>query len=535
MATDFKNAALKLAKEGMRVFPVGPDKRPRTSNGFYDATDKEEAIKGWDWNGGSMIGAAIPDGTVIIDVDPRNGGTDTLKMLRAAGRKFPPTRVVRTGGGGFHYYFTVPDGVNLRSKLGPGVDVKRAGKGYVVVPPSPGYTFISELQVRAPDWLLEELVVEESDDDTPAAEAGSPKFFPWEEGTPYGLAALEREMGRLATSPQGERNNALNKAAFVLSQLAAGGEISRKRVVKDLADVAIRIGLSPDEARGTIQSGWKAGEKVPRQARVKVETLNIETFGTLPTTPAGDLEAEGAYWIDWEIDEIPPPFYLVPILPKNAYVWVYGATEAAKSMAWMALGAEASHLGYRVSVYSLENPAITDRDRLRRLHPNSKNFRLTNQPIDMAQVDQVEAMIEREKDWGDGRGTDIVIIDTYSHAYHSRSEDGNAKAIAFAVRMRYLMSHVGCSVVVIDHTGFGDQAEPRDASAKRQQVDVAILMQKAGEWRPGQPARFTMKNNKAARFANPFYYTGEIRDVNNDIRGLELSWMGDKPRWEDPE
>lgn len=529
MATDFKNAALKLASEGIRVFPVGPDKRPRTPNGFYDATDKEDAIKGWDWNGGSMIGAAIPDGTMIVDVDPRNGGTETLKMLRAADRKFPPTKVVRTGGGGFHYYFTVPDGATLRGKLGPGIDVKRAGKGYVVVPPSPGYTYLSQVQVDAPAWLLEELTVEASDDDTPPADASPPKFLPWEDGTPYGVAALEREVGRLARAPEGERNEQLNKAAFSLSQLAAGGEISRKRVIKDLGDVAIRIGLSLEEARGTITSGWKAGEKVPRQARLKAEAVNLETFGERPTADTAVLEAEGRFWVDWEIDEPPPPFYINPILPKNAYVLVYGATEASKSMVWMALGAEGSRYGVKTSIYSLENPAITDKDRLRRLRPRKENFRLTNQQLDLNDARQLEALIQREKEWG----TDILMIDTYSHAFSSRSEDGNAKAIEFARRIRYIMNEVGCSVVVVDHTGYAQEEEPRDASSKRQQIDVGVLMKKAGEWRPGQPARFTMKCTKSARFANPFFYTGEIRDIKDDIRGLELGWLGDKPRWED--
>jgi sugar phosphate isomerase/epimerase len=60
------------------------------------------------------------------------------------------------------------------------------------------------------------------------------------------------------------------------------------------------------------------------------------------------------------------------------------------------------------------------------------------------------------------------VIDTYSHAFNSRSEDGNAKAIEFARRIRHLMHEVGCSVVLLDHTGYQQTDEPRDASAKRQ-------------------------------------------------------------------
>jgi hypothetical protein len=94
------------------------------------------------------------------------------------------------------------------------------------------------------------------------------------------------------------------------------------------------------------------------------------------------------------------------------------------------------------------------------------------------------------------------------------------------------MASVGCTVVVIDHTGYAQEIDPRDASAKRQQVDVAVLMKKRGEWVFGQPARFSMKNHKAARFANPFYLEGEISDVKD--RGLALTWTtGQELKWEE--
>ena len=532
-----QEAALALAGQGTRVFPCLKTKAPATPNGFHDATTNPETIKGWTWDG--MIGACPPPGTVVIDVDPRNGGDKTMALLRDDGKALPPTYAVSTGGGGQHYYLTVPEGP-LRGKLGPGVDVKVSGKGYVIVPPSKGYTVLSpEPQAEAPAWLLDEIRVAEAD--IQGGEAGEPKYFPHEDGTPYGLAALEREMGRLLAAQDGERNNALNRAAFSMAQIAAGGEVSRKRVLLDLTTVAPRIGLSVEEARNTIESGWLAGMKVPRQARLKVEAMNVETFGTAPRredeavaiTDDDDPEAEGRYWLDWNVEEPEPPFFCHPLLPENAYVLVYGATEAAKSMTWMGLLCAGSHAGVRSSIYSLENPGHVDRSRLRRWRPDPRNLRITNQPIDFNDARQVGRLVEREKEWGDGRGADVIMIDTYSHAFNSRSDDGNAKAIEFAVRVRHVMREVGCSVVVLDHTGFNGD-EPRDASAKRQQVDVAILMEKRGEWRAGEPARFAMTNRKAARFGNPFRLNGEIRDTTGDIRGLALGWEGSPPKWVKP-
>ncbi len=533
MSGRLEAAALELAGQGYRVFPCLKTKAPATPNGFHDATTNGETIRAWTWDG--MIGAVIPTGVVVIDVDPRNGGDRTMAALRDAGRALPPTYTVQTGGGGQHYYLSVPDDVVLRGKLGPGVDTKAAGKGYVIVPPSRGYKVLSpEAVAPAPEWLLEELRVEAGE--VTAGEAGEPKFFPYEEGTPYGLAALEREMGRLLTAQEGGRNDALNRAAFNMAQIAAGGEISRKKAITDLATVAPRIGLSVEEARATIESGWAAGLRVPRQARLKVEALNVETFGearpdeeAVAIIEPDDPEAEGRFWLDWNIEEPEPPFLCHPLLPADAYVLVYGATEAAKSMTWLGLLCQGSHHGVKASIYSLENPGHVDRNRLRRWRPDPANLRITNQPIDFNDARQVGRLIERERAWG----ADVILIDTYSHAFNSRSEDGNAKAVEFARRVRYVMREVGCSVVVVDHTGFtGD--EPRDASAKRQQVDVAILMEKRGEWRAGEPARFAMTNRKSARFGNPFRLNGEIRDTKGDIKGLALAWEGSPPKWEKP-
>lgn len=214
-----------------------------------------------------------------------------------------------------------------------------------------------------------------------------------------------------------------------------------------------------------------------------------------------------------------------PILPKNAYVLVYGATEASKSMVFVGLAAEASHRGLKCSVYSLENPPIIDRHRLRRLRPLKSNFRLTNEPLDVSDPTQFNQLVARESAWG----ADVLVIDTYSHAYSRRSGDGNEQAIEFARRMRYLMHEISCTVVVIDHTGYSQTNEPRDASAKRQQCDVAVMMEKVGEWRQGQPARFCMTNHKAARFSNPFRFNGEIRDVGKNLEIHQTS--GEKWEW----
>lgn len=514
-------AAIELAREGWEVFPCGPDKAPRTPNGFKDASSDEAIVAEWDWNG-ATIGAAIPADCFVVDVDPRNGGDDTIAALKNAGHTLPRTRIVRSGSGGRHYYYRAPEDVELRGKLGRGVDIKRAGRGYVIVPPTPGYrTLRGDDPADAPEWLIDAIRAPSHDD--ARSEASPPKFFPFQVGTSYGVAALKGTLEELAAQEDGGRNDALNRAAFALAQLVAGGELDEEHTRGELETVAADLGLSTREIRKTIASGWEAGFAEPRQAPPREETT--EGVETKPLDEFSAPVDESRFWLDWLVDEPEPRFLLHPILPENAYVLVYGATEASKSMTFALIGAAASRRGIKTTVYSMENPPHVDRDRLRRIGPDPAYYRISNEPLDLNDPRQFMALVEREREWG----ARLIVIDTYSHAFASRSEDGNARAIEFARRVRYLMHETGATVVVIDHTGYAQQDEPRDASAKRQQVDVAILMNKHGEWEPNQPARFRMENKKTARFANPFSFVGEIRDGKD--RALELHWLTKEPTW----
>jgi hypothetical protein len=75
-------------------------------------------------------------GIVVIDMDPRNGGNESLQALAAKGRVMPAGPRVRTGNGGAHHFFRFdPRITSSKNKLGAGIDVKSAG-GYVVAAPS---------------------------------------------------------------------------------------------------------------------------------------------------------------------------------------------------------------------------------------------------------------------------------------------------------------------------------------------------------------------------------------------------------------
>ncbi len=117
-------------------------KHPRTEHGLKDATRDESTIRQWwarypDANIGVATG--VDSNLVVVDVDPRHGGDDTLADLIAQHGPLPATVESLTGGGGRHILFAHPgNGQVIRNsigEIGPGLDIRSDG-GYVVVPPS---------------------------------------------------------------------------------------------------------------------------------------------------------------------------------------------------------------------------------------------------------------------------------------------------------------------------------------------------------------------------------------------------------------
>lgn len=172
--------ALALAARGWPVFPLGPrGKRPlipkdEGGNGCLDATTDATVIRTW-WARcpAANVGLATGPGSgiFVLDVDPRHNGDATLAALEAQHGALPSTLRATTGGGGSHYFFRLPPGVEIRNgvgahRLGEGLDVRGVG-GYVVAAPSvtdervtgtPGgrYAWATEdTPADPPAWLLD--------------------------------------------------------------------------------------------------------------------------------------------------------------------------------------------------------------------------------------------------------------------------------------------------------------------------------------------------------------------------------------------
>jgi hypothetical protein len=260
-------AALRYAARGWPVFPVAAGgKQPLgrlARNGLRNAsTDPKTVEQWWDKCPDANIGIATGIAFDVLDVD----GDESWKSHAYAVAEngcLASSPVVITPSGGGHFYF-LPTGAGNKAGFLPSLDWRGKG-GYVVAPPSvsasgavyDGVISVAEQPLQpVPSWLVGLWNKPTVSAYQKAAPAGGT--------TRYGRRALDCELGRLVIAPEGQRNHALNQAAFSLGQLVAGGELDPDTVTHDLFAAGLRAGLGEKECVATITSGLDAGFRQPR-------------------------------------------------------------------------------------------------------------------------------------------------------------------------------------------------------------------------------------------------------------------------------
>jgi len=163
-------AALAYLARGWSVVPAAErGKRPIVRwQTFEERHPTEPQVRRWfdRWPAANVavVTGAI-SGIVVLDVDPRHGGEESLTQLALRNAGLPETVEAATGGGGRHIYFKHP-GFEVRNRAGllPGLDLRGDG-GVIIVPPSihpsgkpyrwrKGFAPDEIALASLPDWLL---------------------------------------------------------------------------------------------------------------------------------------------------------------------------------------------------------------------------------------------------------------------------------------------------------------------------------------------------------------------------------------------
>ena len=261
-------AAVAYAERGWPVFPLAPrDKVPAVpkragGNGLHDATTDASRVARWwarhpDHNIGLRTGVVFD----VLDCD----GADALEAVLGVSPDLDGPTVLT--GKGAHVYVT-PTGLGNRARFIDGCDWRGDG-GYVVAPPSvhPNGELYRWVDGSGPHVELEAVPAALLEAMRPPAVPMAPRhFYKNVEVGAYGRRALEAEVGRVALAVVGERNDQLNRSAFALGQLVAGGELDAEEAVDALLLAAGRAGLGALEAERTVASGFASGMLSPRSA-----------------------------------------------------------------------------------------------------------------------------------------------------------------------------------------------------------------------------------------------------------------------------
>jgi P4 family phage/plasmid primase-like protien len=309
---DLLDGALALAARGWAVVPLhgivggvctcaqdcGKDagKHPRMSGRYetYASTDPT-VIAGW-WRKwpGSNVGLVCgkQSGVWVLDVDP--AGLEDLEdfELNAPGGALDAPRV-KTGRGGYHYYFRWDPDDRVVTRIGarPGLDVKASG--HVVAPPSAhilgtGYSWDRPLGGRLPRPSLALLKWMKQQEEWTSGGAAGP------EGMPSIQEMLEKGL------PEGQRDDGLFHAA--LKMLNAGmREDEVRKLVAQIAEqcqppfpaaAAQKKVSSAVEHRARAQAGIPAWHPEASDGKVPEDQASaggIETHGDSDdgTTGAG--------------------------------------------------------------------------------------------------------------------------------------------------------------------------------------------------------------------------------------------------------
>lgn len=216
-------------------------KHPRTLRGLDAATSDEYEIESW-WRmwPEANIGIRPQPGQIVVDIDPRNGGSAQLRAMQATYGPLVPTLSARTGGNGWHLWY-LHHGAHV-AKLAAGVDVK-GNSGYVVAPPSlhasgRRYSWYVQGSIVAPPEYLTGLLKPVR----PVQRDVSGTM------TDARMAALVKTV---AEAQEGNRNNALHWAARRIAEVGADPN--------PIIDAAVSTGLDRAEVERTVASAFGGG------------------------------------------------------------------------------------------------------------------------------------------------------------------------------------------------------------------------------------------------------------------------------------
>jgi hypothetical protein len=241
-------SALKLARQGVCVFPCAADKKPVTLNGFKDASADPNIVHAW-WTEHPEALIGVPTGIkfAVVDLDLQH--EEAQRWYDNNRARLPLTRAHTTRSGGRHLLFTPKSDLGCSvGKLARGVDVRGHG-GYIIWWPACGLAVLhGAVLAPVPDWIVEALRPSQSPPQNVV-----PFFAPID-----AHGKFEGIVRAIAEAHEGERNSLCFWGACRMRELVAQSVIGRDAAIEIVVEAASRAGLPRNEARRTALSAFRS-------------------------------------------------------------------------------------------------------------------------------------------------------------------------------------------------------------------------------------------------------------------------------------
>jgi hypothetical protein len=536
-----KNPLLKAARYytlqlDLPVFPLIPDgKIPATPNGFKDATTHELAVCQW-WKDTPEANIGLPtgqrSGLFVLDVDPKNGGLDSLAKLP----ELPPTRTARTPSGGFHYFFRwQPPLGNSAGKLGPGLDTRGEG-GYVVVPPSiiegKRYEWMNEDDpAELPEWLLKRLLPPPSSPPRNPVErrlVSVPELI----GDPRRGKAASTLIERASELAEGERNSGTFRTAAALREVASTEDEWEEYRARLLDALPYGNGRGPAfteaEAERTITSA---------EARTVLGAWQPTMGLDLAGEKAAKKQQSGLQ-VTWatEIDVKPLDWLWPNYVPLGALGILAGAPKVGKSAVAVDLAARVTtgrampdgsqSVKGCVLMVAPEDGPDGAKVRFEAAGGNPALFGLLWAGMDVPptfpdDTSQLEKAIR-------AHDVRLVVIDNLDAVAGRKLEMNKAKDVTeMLAPLQAVAKRTGAAILAIEHTRKGGAGDPLDTVLGSRKITgvarfVAFVLR---DQENSAERLFGVRGNYAAEDDGTLRFT--LQASGDDARGIQVAWQGD--------
>lgn len=486
--------ALRYLRLGLWVLPLEPGtKKPLgklVRNGFHDATNSvETATTWWTQHPDAGVGIAVKkSGWVVVDIDPRNGGLETIDALEARHGPLLSDVLAYTGGGGEHRVFAAQLVEGLPGKLGAGVDLK--ADGYVAVEPTlhpSGKAYAWEassdpldgvVPTTLPGWIRDLARAP-----LPAASYEAPAVHPID---PRRMASARAALSAISSDERDDwvkvgaaiHNEMPDQTGFSLwdgwSQASSKYDpqdairVWRSFKVKGLAGVGLNTVFAMAQAAGWKNTGSVSALPEPEIAEEGL-VLTLE-----------QLHARAAA-VRWAVKGI---------IPEQGVGFFYGASQAFKSFITLDYALHRAYgmrwLGRKTKqacpVYlAAEGGAgfmrrIEAWHRARGLDWRACPMRVVIVPLTL----RTHARTLRQAIEATGIQPGDVIVDTMSQTFTGNENSNDEVAEWLRILGTELRDALTCTVTVVHHTGKAGETL-RGASAMFNNTDYVLAVQRDGK------------------------------------------------------